>query len=66
MIISCAPVERDAATLHMITFDDDEHPRSMQLYGVDPETIGAAVRMIVDENLADHVDMNFGWPSAWA
>ncbi|HEV2780071.1 MAG TPA: tRNA dihydrouridine synthase DusB [Actinophytocola sp.] len=62
MITSRALVERDAATLHMITFDPAEHPRSVQLYGVDPDTIGAAVRMIVDENLADHVDMNFGCP----
>jgi nifR3 family TIM-barrel protein len=62
MITSRALVERDAATLHMITFDEAEHPRSMQLYGVDPQTIGDAVRMIVDENLADHVDMNFGCP----
>lgn len=62
MITSRALVERDAATLHMITFDEDEYPRSMQLYGVDPATIGDAVKMIVDENLADHVDMNFGCP----
>lgn len=62
MITSRALVERDAATLHMITFDDDEYPRSMQLYGVDPRTMGDAVRMIVEENLADHVDMNFGCP----
>jgi hypothetical protein len=47
MITSRALVERDAATLHMITFDRDEHPRSVQLYGVDPRTMGDAVRMIV-------------------
>lgn len=62
MITSRALVERDAATMHMITFDPDEHPWSMQLYGVDPVTIGEAVRMVVDENLADHLDMNFGCP----
>src|SRR5437868_7323498 len=62
MITSRALVERDPGTLQMITFDPTEHPRSMQLYGVDPATMGAAVRMIVDENLADHVDMNFGCP----
>jgi nifR3 family TIM-barrel protein len=62
MITARALVERDAATLHMITFDADEHPRSMQLYSVDPATMGAAVRMIIDENLADHIDMNFGCP----
>src|SRR5262245_6804633 len=62
MITSRALVERDAATLHMITFDPAEQPRSMQLYGVDPQTIRDAVQLIVDENLADHVDMNFGCP----
>src|SRR4029450_11713509 len=62
MITRRALVERDPAPLHMITFAPDEYPRSMQVYGVDPETIGDAVRMIVDENLADHIDMNFGCP----
>ncbi|HEU5476005.1 MAG TPA: tRNA dihydrouridine synthase DusB [Actinophytocola sp.] len=62
MITTRALVERDRATMHMITFDPDEYPRSVQLYGVDPGTMAAAVRMIVDENLADHVDMNFGCP----
>jgi nifR3 family TIM-barrel protein len=62
MITSRALVERDANTMHMITFDPSEQPRSMQLYGVDPETMRRAVRMIVEENLADHIDMNFGCP----
>jgi nifR3 family TIM-barrel protein len=62
MITTRALVERDATTLHMITFDSAESPRSMQLYGVDPRTMADAVRMIVDENLADHIDMNFGCP----
>ncbi|WP_016697503.1 MULTISPECIES: tRNA dihydrouridine synthase DusB [Actinoalloteichus] len=62
MITSRALVERHPGTLHMIRFDEDERPRSMQLYGVDPVTMGRAVRMIVDEDLADHVDMNFGCP----
>ncbi|HEX3781022.1 MAG TPA: tRNA dihydrouridine synthase DusB [Pseudonocardiaceae bacterium] len=62
MITTRALVERDPGTLHMITFDPSETPRSMQLYGVDPETMAAAVRMIAEENLADHIDMNFGCP----
>ncbi|GAA3352755.1 hypothetical protein GCM10020366_03580 [Saccharopolyspora gregorii] len=62
MITSRALVERHPQTMQMITFDADEHPRSMQLYGVDPVTMGEAVRMIVAEDLADHVDMNFGCP----
>jgi nifR3 family TIM-barrel protein len=62
MITSRALVERNAETLRMIRFEPDEHPRSVQLYGVDPATMAAAVQMIVDENLADHVDLNFGCP----
>ncbi|WP_285747656.1 tRNA dihydrouridine synthase DusB [Lentzea sp. NBRC 105346] len=62
MITARALVERDAMTMHMITFDPDEHPRSMQLYGVDPHNVGEATKMIVAENLADHIDMNFGCP----
>jgi nifR3 family TIM-barrel protein len=46
----------------MIEFDAAEHPRSMQLYGVDPAAMGLAVRMIVERDLADHIDMNFGCP----
>ncbi|MGH3492917.1 MAG: tRNA dihydrouridine synthase DusB, partial [Sciscionella sp.] len=49
-------------TMHMITFSPAERPRSMQLYGVDPDTMRQAVRMIVTEDLADHIDMNFGCP----
>ena len=62
MITARALVERDAMTMHMITFDEGENPRSMQLYGVDPKNVGEATKMIVDENLADHMDMNFGCP----
>jgi nifR3 family TIM-barrel protein len=62
MITSRALVERNPATMQMIAFEAGEHPRSLQLYGVDPATVGAAVRMIADEDLADHVDLNFGCP----
>src|SRR5262249_44634779 len=49
-------------TMQLIRFAPDEIPRSIQLYGVDPSVVGAAVRMIVDEDLADHNDLNFGCP----
>jgi nifR3 family TIM-barrel protein len=62
MVTARALVERHPATLHMTTFAPDESPRSLQLYTVDPDTTYAAVRMIADEGLADHVDMNFGCP----
>ncbi|MEN8650543.1 tRNA dihydrouridine synthase DusB [Streptomyces sp. 21So2-11] len=62
MITTRALVERNEKTMQLIRFDDTERPRSMQLYGVDPVTVGKAVRMIVDEDLADHIDLNFGCP----
>ncbi|MFH8367637.1 tRNA dihydrouridine synthase DusB [Streptomyces sp. NPDC018031] len=62
MITTRALVERDAKTMRLIHFDGSEKPRSIQLYGVDPLTVGKAVRMIVDEDLADHIDLNFGCP----
>ncbi|MDH2391311.1 tRNA dihydrouridine synthase DusB [Streptomyces sp. HNM0663] len=62
MITTRALVERNDKTMQLIHFDASETPRSIQLYGVDPVTVGKAVRMIVDEDLADHVDLNFGCP----
>ena len=62
MITTRALVERNPKTLRMMTFEPDERPRSVQLYGVDPAVVGAAARMVVDEGLADHIDMNFGCP----
>jgi nifR3 family TIM-barrel protein len=62
MITTRALVERNAKTMRLIRFDAGETPRSIQLYGVDPETVGRAVRMIADEDLADHIDLNFGCP----
>ncbi|TSD96568.1 tRNA dihydrouridine synthase DusB [Skermania sp. ID1734] len=62
MVTARALVERQPATLHMTTFGPTETPRSLQLYTVDPATTYDAARMIVDENMADHIDMNFGCP----
>ena len=62
MITSRALVERNDETMHMIATDPDESPRSVQLYGVDPVTVAAAVRLLVDEDRADHIDLNFGCP----
>ena len=62
MITSRALIERDRDTMRMIEFSADEQPRSIQLYGVDPDIVGAAVRMIVDEDRADHIDLNMGCP----
>jgi len=62
MVTARALVERHPVTMHMTTFGPDESPRSLQLYTVDPATTYDAAKMIVEENLADHIDMNFGCP----
>ena len=62
MVTSRALVERNAETMDMVSFAPDENPRSVQLYGVDPQVMAEAVRIIVDEDHADHVDLNFGCP----
>ena len=62
MVTSRALVERTPESMRLIQHGEDESPRSVQLYGVDPTTVGAAVRMLVDEDRADHVDLNFGCP----
>jgi nifR3 family TIM-barrel protein len=62
MITTRALVERDHKTMRLIGFGPSETPRSIQLYGVDPEIVGRAARMIADEDLADHIDLNFGCP----
>ncbi|MBV0895050.1 tRNA dihydrouridine synthase DusB [Microbacterium sp. NC79] len=62
MITSRALVERNAVTMRLVTHHPSENIRSIQLYGVDPKTVAEAVRIIVAEDRADHIDLNFGCP----
>ncbi|MGI8695289.1 MAG: tRNA dihydrouridine synthase DusB [Mycobacteriales bacterium] len=62
MITARAVVERNPKTMAMIGFGPAERPRSLQLYAVDPQVIGEAVRMLVGEGRVDHLDLNFGCP----
>lgn len=62
MITTVALVERNPKTLRMVAFGGGESPRSLQLYGTDPEVTAAAVRIVVERDLADHIDLNFGCP----
>ena len=62
MITSRALVERGEKTMRLIRHHESESPRSIQLYGVDPKTVAEAVTMLVAEDRADHVDLNFGCP----
>src|SRR5690625_2964750 len=64
MVRSRALVERTPESMRIISHDAGEAVRSVQLYGVDPATVRAAVRMLVTEDRADHIDLNFGCPVA--
>lgn len=64
MVTSRALVERNPEALRIVTPDVDEDIRSVQVYGVEPVTVGQAVRIIVEEDRADHIDLNFGCPVA--
>ncbi|HET9204306.1 MAG TPA: tRNA dihydrouridine synthase DusB [Acidimicrobiia bacterium] len=55
-------VEGDEKTRAMARFAPDETPRSIQLYGTDPGSLGEAVAYLADVEQVDHIDMNFGCP----
>jgi nifR3 family TIM-barrel protein len=63
MITARALVERNARTEDMVVRAPGEPVHSVQLYGVDPAVMGAAVHRLVDEIGVDHVDLNFGCPA---
>ena len=62
MVTSRALVERTEESMRLIGHHESEKVRSVQLYGVDPKTISDAVTMLVAEDRADHIDLNFGCP----
>jgi len=62
MVTARALVERNEETLRMIIPAPGESPRSVQLYATNAEDLGRAVTMIGRDNLADHIDLNFGCP----
>lgn len=62
MITARALVARNPKALRLCRFAPNEKVRSLQLYGVDPSIVELAARIVVDENMADHVDLNFGCP----
>lgn len=62
MVTSRALLERSEESLRLVGHHPSEEIRSVQLYGVDPKTISEAVTMLVAEDRADHIDLNFGCP----
>ncbi len=64
MVMATAVVYRNDKTMTMMRFGADESPRSLQLYGSDPDMLARAVHQVCDEGLVDHLDLNFGCPAA--
>ena len=64
MVMATAVVHANPKTERMMAFGPDERPRSLQLYGSDPDTMGRAVDRLGAAGLVDHVDLNFGCPAA--
>jgi nifR3 family TIM-barrel protein len=64
MVMAAALVHRNPKTERMVAFGADEQPRSLQLYGSDPGSMGQAVARLCGDGLVDHLDLNFGCPAA--
>jgi len=62
MITAKALVLGNEKTQRLAGFGPDESPRSLQLYGVEPVSLGEATRRLVGEGRVDHLDLNFGCP----
>ena len=64
MVMATALVRGNTRTQRMVTFGPDESPRSLQLYGSDPVMMGEAAARLADNDIVDHIDINFGCPAA--
>ena len=62
MITSRGLVVGDQKTRDMLAFDPGEKTRSVQLYGVDPDVMADAARILARDFAVDHIDLNFGCP----
>lgn len=62
MVTARALLENNEKAWHMVRPDPSERVRSVQLYGTEPEDLGRAANLLVDRELVDHIDLNFGCP----
>src|SRR5699024_2087014 len=62
MIAARGLVEGHAKTEKLARFGPNESPRSIQLYGTEPNVMELATRRMVDDLGAEHTDLNFGCP----
>jgi nifR3 family TIM-barrel protein len=56
-------VEGNRTSVLKASFAPDEHPRSIQLYAIDPRDAADATRLLVEDGAVEHVDLNFGCPA---
>jgi nifR3 family TIM-barrel protein len=56
-------VEGNRTSVLKASFAPDEHPRSIQLYAIDPRDAADATRLLVEEDAVEHLDLNFGCPA---
>lgn len=62
MVTARALVEKNPKALRLCRFAPTEKIRSLQLYGVNPAIMEQAARFLVDNDMVDHLDLNFGCP----
>ncbi|MBI4586696.1 MAG: tRNA dihydrouridine synthase DusB [Planctomycetes bacterium] len=61
MVSARGLVEGNERTWEVAHFGPDERPRSLQIFGAEPEVLGEAVRRVKER--VDHIDINFGCPA---
>ncbi|MDR3152491.1 MAG: tRNA dihydrouridine synthase DusB [Bifidobacteriaceae bacterium] len=62
MVNARSLIENNCKAKKMVVFSKKEKYRSLQIFSKFPDEIFEVVRKIVAENIADHVDLNFGCP----
>lgn len=62
MVLASMVGRPNVETTLKASFGESEHPRSIQLYGVDPVMLSEATRRLVENERVDHIDLNFGCP----
>jgi nifR3 family TIM-barrel protein len=63
MITARGLIEGNRFTRLLASAAPDERPRSIQLYGTNPDEVGEAARLLVADGV-EHLDLNFGCPVA--
>lgn len=62
MVTAKAICENNQTSLAMVRSDPSERVRSIQLYGVNSKALSQATKFLLEHDLADQIDLNFGCP----